>query len=136
MVWHFAWADMTEEGAIFTPAALLETLLCGGWSLEVLTDALEVVRDDPQLGTASLFALAEAVMRRTRRKHGKLAPDWCALRYCGEAERLGLIAWLNTVAASDRVLDLATGEAEAALWVQSFASAAGQFDAALLLARD
>ncbi|WP_152475141.1 hypothetical protein [Roseovarius sp. THAF9] len=133
---HFAWTDMTEEGAIYTPPALLETLLCGGWPPDVLTGALEDIVADPELGQNSLSALAGAVMGRARRKDGRLAPGWFALRYCGKPERLHLIAWLNAVAASNRVLDLATQGAEAALWVQSFASAAGQFDAALLPSRD
>ncbi len=136
MMWHFAWADTTEEGAVYTPSALLETLLCGGWAPEVLTGALDAIFDHPELSRPGLLALGAAVMRRPRRKHGKLAPDWFALRYCGAAERGGLIAWLNVVAASDRVLDLATGDGEAALWAESFAASAGQFDAALLPARD
>lgn len=136
MMWHFAWADTTEDGAVYAPPALLETLLCGGWPLAVLTGALEDIFADPKLGPNSLSVLAGAVMGRARRKHGRLAPDWFALRYCGEAERAGLIAWLNAVAGSDRALDLATGQAETALWVQSFAAAAGQFDAALLPGRD
>lgn len=134
MTWHFAWADTTEDGSIYTPPALLETLLCGGWPLEVLTGAQEHVFADPQLGPNTLLILAESAMRRARRKNGRLAPDWYALRYCREGEREGLIAWLNTVAESERVLALATesGRAEVALWLQSFAAAAGQFDAALL----
>jgi hypothetical protein len=138
MTWHFAWADTTGDGSLYTPPALLETLLCGGWPLDVLTGAREHVFADPQLGQNTLSFLVEAAMRRARRKHGRLAPDWYALRYCSEAEREGLIAWLNAVARLERVLALATepGRAEGALWLHSFAAAAGQFDAALLPARD
>lgn len=133
MMWQFAWADTQEEGALHTPGGLFETLLCGGWSVPVVTGALEDVFADPALGTPSLRVFAGMVLHRAIKRHGRLAPDWFALRYCSEAVRQEVAAWLNALAGSDQVLDLASDPEGQDDWgyVQALAWSAGQFDAAL-----
>lgn len=138
MIWHYAWADTTEEGALYTPSSLFELLLCGGWRVEVLTETLESVFDAPEIGHYGLRAFVEAVVHRAITRHGRIAPDWFALRYCSEEVRADVAAWLNALAASERVLDVASDPdgADPFNSVQAFAYAAGEFDASLFPGRD
>lgn len=134
MIWQFAWLDTTEEGAVLTPFHLVEVLICGGWAVSVVTDALEAVFKDDEIGVKTLQAFAAAVMSRPLRKHDRLGVDWFALQYTSDAVRHEVADWLNTLAGSEWVLDLASDPDVADTWgsLQGFAWAAGTFDAALM----
>ena len=133
MIGHFAWTD-TQQGALYTPFGLLEILLCGGWRVDVVTQAMQDVFADEKIGKASLQSFAGAVMRTLNRRQQRIGVDWFALGYCSVSVREAITDWINALAGSEEVVNLATDPAvqDQKGSLQGFAGSAGQFDVALM----
>lgn len=135
MVLHFAFLD-TQEGAsaIQTPFSLMETLICGGWSVAAVTSAMQSAFDASEIGEASLRSFADLVMQNVIRRQDRLGVDWFALGYCSPQVRQDVTDWINVLAGSERVLELASDPNAPEDWggLQSFSASAGRFETVLM----
>ncbi len=136
---HFGYADAMEMDNLHTPLSLAETLLCGGWTVDVVTGALESLFDHPDVGRKATSDFAQAMARDVKVKRNRTKLDWFALRYVGHDIRRGLKDWLNDASLAERIADVATDpatEEPASTYLRRFLQACGTFDDASFPARD
>lgn len=139
VILHFGTADALEMDNLHTPLALAETLLCGGWSVQVVTGALEALFDHPDVGRQALIWFVQMMGRDVEIKKGRPWLDWFALRYVDEGTRRALKDWLNGAALQERVMEVATDPSvaePASTYARIFLQACGTFDEASFPQRD
>jgi len=134
-------ADSTDRllgrGTTYPLFWLIEMLICGGWSVSVVTGHVNALFEDPDAGPAALAAFVTTMTCELNRRGDRVAPDWYAMARVSDAVRKEVAAWLNGSEFAQRLYEAATspepvpGYPDAAELAGQVLTMSGKFDADL-----
>lgn len=106
VILHFAHAEAREDDNLHSPYGLFDTLLCGGWDVDVITAAFDEAFAAPQTGALTLLQFCRMMARHLLHKAEGVGVDWFGVRYVSPKVRAGVADWLNRPRFANAVLAL------------------------------